>query len=66
MQADDERTHGEYLDLPSFFFFFGSICIPAYSSVNKPGRSDKPLHIRDICYEVPRVKRQYSESKNSK
>jgi hypothetical protein len=45
-----------------FFFFFGSICIPAYSSANKPGRSYEPLHLGDIRYGVPRVKRQKNES----
>jgi hypothetical protein len=30
-----------------FFFFFESVCIPVYSSVNKPGRSYEPLHLRE-------------------
>jgi hypothetical protein len=31
--------------IKNFFFFFESICILAYSSVNKPGCSYKPLHL---------------------
>jgi hypothetical protein len=40
-EVDGGRTITAY-----FFFFFESICIPAYSSVNKPGRSYEPLHLR--------------------
>jgi hypothetical protein len=33
----------------NMFFFFESVYIPAYSSVNKPGRSYEPLHLEVMC-----------------
>jgi hypothetical protein len=33
----------------TFFFFFCSVYILAYSSVNKPGCSYEPLHLRFMC-----------------
>jgi hypothetical protein len=43
------------------FIYFGSIYIPAYSSVNKPGRSYEPLHLRTYLRGAPSQKTEQRE-----
>jgi hypothetical protein len=45
--GETEQTIQRKQAFQFFFFFFGSVYIPVYSSVNKPGRSYEPLHLRE-------------------
>jgi hypothetical protein len=44
---------GSNESIKKIFFFFESICILAYSSVNKPGRSYEPLHLESYVKRCP-------------